>query len=489
MVDPLEYSSRLMINRLIKRLLMLFMLPGVLAGCSFMPADQTEHMPDIQAQFTQSGEHTPSVYWWQEFNDPQLNQLVEEALNSNFSLKSYLARLEEAAAQADIQDSSLSPSLNGTIKPSYRRNRQENGTIYENDNIVFGLNSHWEIDLWGRLSNRKEAAVNEYLAYSEELQSAAISLAGNIARIWYQLSEQNARLEILNAQLINIKHITEISRLRYLSGQDSISTVWRQEQLEEEIRADHQQTLRRKNILAFQLNVLLGKSPAAEQTWLYSSFPDLPPLPATGIPAELIGNRPDIRDRWYQYQARRHKVAEAISSRLPSFTLSAGADLSSNNLDELFDLWATDFAISMNIPMFNGGQLASQQKQAETRAIRAFYDYTQTVLTALREVETNLLEEKSKQEQLHSLYEQTRLASNILDIESARYRHGIQQYLNVLNAQERLFDLQLRSVNIRRQMLERRIALYQSLGGRLLTIGDGDNGELLSTASSKRGRQ
>ncbi|WP_419832941.1 efflux transporter outer membrane subunit [Endozoicomonas atrinae] len=472
-----------MTSHLIRQLIQIFLLPCAFAGCSFMPVDQTEHMPDLQKQFTQSGKHTASNYWWQEFNDPQLNRLVEDALSNNFSLKSYLARLEEAAAQADIQGSSLYPSLSGSVKPGYRRNMQENGNIYQNDNIVFGLNSHWEIDLWGRLSNRKEAAVNEYLASSEVLQSAAISLAGNIARTWYQLSEQNARLEILTAQLTNIRKVTEISRLRYLSGQDSISTVWRQEQLEEEIRADYQQTLRRKNILAFQLNVLLGKSPSAEPSWQYSSFPELPILPSTGIPAELIENRPDIRDRWYQYQARRHKVAEAISARLPSFTLTAGANLSTNDLDELFDLWATDFAISMNIPIFNGGQLASQQKQAETRATRAFYDYTQTVLTALREVETSLLEEQSKQEQLNSLQEQTGLASNILDIESARYRQGIQQYLDVLNAQERLFDLQLRSVNIERQVLDRRITLYQSLGGRIITIGS--NGELLSTVPSE----
>ena len=456
------------------------LLSFVLTGCSLLPKDQTETIPELPESFTQSGEEQHASLWWQEFNDPQLNLLVEEALTSNFSLQSSFARMEQAAAQANINKSGLYPNLTGSAGHSYRRNQQLSGQINERDNFDIGLSARWEIDLWGQMRHRSDAAAYDYLASTEALQSAAMSLAGNITRTWYQLAEQNARLDVLTAQLQNIEHIMEVSRHRYLSGQASISTVWRQEQLEESIRASHLQATKRLEIHTRQLNVLLGRLPSAEPTWEYHVFPALPPMPETGIPASLIERRPDVKDRWFQYQARRHSVAEAKAARIPSFSITAGAD-TSNDVEALFNFWATDLAVNMNVPIFRGGQLKGQQRRAEAIAARAFYDYTDTVLTALREVETNLLEEQSQQEQLVSLREQTRSASMILDVESARYNQGIQRYMDVLNAQERLFNLQLRSISAERQLLDRRIALYQSLGGSLVETND--NGELMvSTA-------
>ena len=261
------------------------------------------------------------------------------------------------------------------------------------------------------------------------------------------------------------------------ADKNAVSTVWRQEQAAESTRANHLQAVKRQKILIRQLNVLLGKPPASEPQWQVTGFPELPALPATGIPANLIETRPDVRDRWYQYQSRRHQVAEAKANRIPSFSINAGTDTSGDTVDDLFDFWATNFAVSMNVPIFRAGQLKNQQRRAEAQSTRAFYDYTQTILTALREVETNVLEEQSQQEQLASLQEQTRSAQKILDIESARYTQGIQRYMDVLNAQERLFNLQLRTIAAERQLLDRRINLYQSLGGSLLNIDD--NGELM----------
>ena len=448
-----------------------------LAGCSLMPANHTTDSLNLPETFTHTGEQDIPTQWWQEFSDPQLNLLVKEALTENFTIQSALARLEQAAAQANIAHSGIYPDISGSARQSYRRNQQQNGTVNKNEGFDVGLSARWEIDLWGRLRHRSDAAVYDYLAQSEALQSAAISLAGNIARTWYQLSEQAARTEVLEQQLITIEQITAVTQLRYTTGQGSVSAVWRQEQTAESTRANHLQAVKRQEILIRQLNVLLGKPPASKPQWQTAGFPELPPLPATGIPANLIETRPDVRDRWYQYQARQHQVAEARAARIPSFMISAGTDTRGDQLEDLFDFWATDFAVNMNVPIFRGGQLRNQQRRAEAQSTRAFHDYTQTVLTALREVETNILEEQSQQEQLISLQEQTYSAQKILDVESARYTRGIQRYLDVLNAQERLFNLQLRTITAERQLLDRRINLYQSLGGSLLNIDD--NGQLM----------
>ncbi|AMO57997.1 hypothetical protein GZ77_19900 [Endozoicomonas montiporae] len=452
-------------------------LTAALSGCSLMPAEHTTESASLPDTFSQTGQYNTSEQWWHEFNDPQLNGLIEEALTSNFTIQSALARMEQAAAQANVAQAGLYPNITGSGGQSYRRNQQQNGNINKNESFDVGISARWEIDLWGRLRHRSDAAVYDYLASSEALQSAAISLAGNIAKTWYQLSEQSARIDILSRQLNNIEHITQVTNLRYTSGQGSISAVWRQEQIAESTRASHLQAVKRQEILIRQLNVLLGKPPASEQQWEITHFPEFPALPATGLPATLVETRPDIRNSWYQYQARRHQVAEAKAARIPTFSIAAGTDTSGDSLDDLFDFWATDFALSLNVPIFRGGQLKSQQRRAEAMSTRAFYDYTQTVLDALREVETNMLEEQNQQEQLASLQEQTLSAQKILDVESARYATGIQRYLDVLNAQERLFNLQLRSITAQRQLLDRRINLYQSLGGSLLNIDD--NGELM----------
>ena len=256
---------------------------------------------------------------------PQLTRLVDTAFTSNISLKSAVARVQRTAALAQVETASLYPELKGTINSDYQRGRTSPDTdISRNNSHSVKLSAGWEVDLWGGNRAGASAAYFNLLAEEEQLQTAAQSLAGNIARTWFQLTEQHLSLTILSRQIANTKVIAEITGHRYRTGQGSISAQWRQEQLLESLQAQKKQAEKRLQILEKQMNVLLGRSPMAPADWQYADFPDLPPLPDVGLPASLLERRPDVRGLWYQYQARQQEVAVAGAARLPSFTINTG---------------------------------------------------------------------------------------------------------------------------------------------------------------------
>ncbi|MGF1682751.1 efflux transporter outer membrane subunit [Photobacterium minamisatsumaniensis] len=449
----------------------------LISGCTQTPKEHIDITTTISDSFSISGNAQTDTFWWTDFNDPQLTQLVNTALVSNFSLKSSVARVQRAAAIADVRDASRYPDVRGTIESDFRRGRNNlGGDITQNDTQSIKLNASWEVDLWGKNHANATAAYFNYLANAEQLQTAAQSLAGDIARRWYQLTEQHQSLTILNHQISNTKVIAEITGHRYRTGQGSISALWRQEQLLESLQAQEKQAQKRLLILEKQMNVLLGRSPTAAIDWQYTAFPDFPALPNSGIPTVLLERRPDVRGLWYQYEASQQDVSAAAAARLPNFSINTG--VSSDDWSNAFELWRLDLGAQLNIPLFNAGKLASEQEAAEASAEIAFYNYTQGVLTALEEVDTNLLEELSQQEQLDSLERQTKQAESILEVESIRYSRGMQGYLDVLNAQEKLFTLQQRTLSAQRQLFLRRIATYQSLGGHLVSHSEDGTIEL-----------
>lgn len=448
----------------------------LLTGCAQPMKNTAEITDSISASFSVSGDDQTDSYWWTEFNDPQLTQLVNTALVSNYSLKSSVARVQRAAAIANVRDASRYPDAKGIIESDYHHRSTIDGDITQSDTQNIKLNASWEVDLWGKNNATAAAAYFNYLATEEQLQTAAQSLAGNITRRWYQLLEQYQSLNVLNSQINNTKVIAEITGHRYRTGQGSISALWRQEQLLESLEAQEKQANKQLLILEKQMNVLLGRSPMAPVDWQYTAFPALPPLPDTGIPTSLLERRPDVRGLWYQYEASHNDVSAAAAARLPNFSIDTG--VSSNDWSNAFEIWRLDLGAQLNVPLFNAGKLASEQEAAEASADIAFYNYTQGILSAIEDVETNLLEELSQQEQLDSLYRQTQQAENILEVESIRYSRGMQGYLDVLNAQEKLFTLQQRTISSQRQLFLRRVATYQSLGGHLIAHSEDGTIEL-----------
>ncbi|WP_413699913.1 TolC family protein [Psychromonas sp. KJ10-10] len=213
------------------------------------------------------------------------------------------------------------------------------------------------------------------------------------------------------------------------------------------------------------MNILLGRSPNAPVSWHYSPSIYIPTSNIDEFSSERLKQRPDVRQAWYDYLGQHHKIGVAKATQLPNISLSSG--LSSDEVSKLFEFWELDLELQLNIPIFSAGRLATETERAQTDAQYAFYDYTQTVLEAIREVEVNLIEIDSYTANLESLNIRLKQSEMILKVELIRYSNGIQSYLDVLSAQEKLFTLQKQKLNAERQLLLTHISLYQSVAGDL----------------------
>ncbi|MGL6260932.1 efflux transporter outer membrane subunit [Vibrio sp. WXL210] len=435
-----------------------------LTGCSLQP---TPHQPlhaFEQQGFTISGQAPVNAEWWLTFDDPELTRLIEIGLADNISLQTSIARVHRAAEIANVDRAARFPDASAKLDTNLERGNTRNG-INTSNNESLGLNARWELDIWGKNKASATASYFNYLATDQRLHAAGQALAGDIARVWFQLTEQQQSMAILARQISNTQVIAEITAHQYRSGQGSVSAIWRQEQLLESLKSSQNQAFKNRAVLEKQLNVLIGRPPMQATDWQYSHFPTYPMLPDTGLPAQLIERRPDIQSSWYQYLASQEQITVAKANRLPDINLAGGGALQDWSSD--FELWRVNLGAQVNVPIFNAGKLAARERAAQAASDIAFLDYTQAVLKALEEIETNTLREMSQYNQLASLERQTEQAAQILEVESIRYRQGMQGYLDVLNAQEKLFALQKQSLSAKRQLFLRRVATYQSLGGDL----------------------
>ena len=450
---------------IVTRVLTASLAAMTLLGCSkTILVDPQPLLVNYPDSFSETGFISTNDNWWREFDDPALNALINKAFTDNYSLQSFQSRLTKARALANVADARRYPELMASASSQIEAERgNSDNNIDQHSSLFTSLNASWELDLWGRNQALSDSSFYNLLATEEQFRAFSDTLAANIARTWYQLVEQKKSIDILSKQISNTKIITEVTDHRYKTGQEGISAVWRQEQLLENLQSRQASATSNFDVLTKQLNVLIGSVPNSAIDLTTLAFPTYPGLPVAGLPAELLQRRPDVKGAWYHYQSYEMSADAAESARLPNITLSS--QLQSSDMLDSIDLWRLGLGIRINAPLFNAGKLKNQQKAAEADAQSALYQYTQTVIEAIAEVEMSLLKEKQQQTTLLSLKRQTKLASNTLDAEAIRYSLGAQGYLDVLNAQERLFTLEQQSLVAERQLLLSRITTYQSLGG------------------------
>jgi outer membrane protein TolC len=214
-----------------------------------------------------------------------------------------------------------------------------------------------------------------------------------------------------------------------------------------------------------ELSVLLGKAPRSP---LVISRPDLPkpaPMPSTGIPADLLENRPDIKAAQLRLQSAGWNVSAARADRLPSLTLSARAIFENEHLDLLLDNWLLSLAANLTAPVFDGNRRAAEVDRTMAMKDENLAAYRQTILKAIREVEDALVTEARQQEHILKLKQVIQTARKALDQATLRYRNGLTDYLPVLTQLLSVQDLERDLITQHATLLTNRITLYRSLGG------------------------
>lgn len=452
-----------------RNLFFLLLLPATVS-CRMLYPEVEDPCTDIPDQYTlpqSAGAESPAE-WWSVLDSRELNELIEAALSGNLDLEQYAARLRQAEAVAEQAGSGFVPELSGSGEAGWSKRRThtppDTGAV-STETWSLGLAASYEVDLWGRVRSTSNSARLATGASRRDLETAAMTLVGQVADRWLQLIEAQGRINLVRSQIETAGSTLDLLRMRTVKAGAPILDFYQQEQVLRATEALLPPALLQAELLRNELALLSGLPIGAVGPSATSRLPELPPLPETGLPADLLMQRPDVRAQWLRIEAAAWNVAAARADRLPALRLTGSAAYSSDSLSSLFDDWLVNLAAGLAGPILDGGR-----RRAEVRRTRAVVDerlaaYRQSVLNAVLEVDNAVLAERRLAEQLAATRRQLESAARTLEESRRRYIKGAIDYLPVLTALRTLEQLERGEIAIHRALLSNRVALYRALGG------------------------
>lgn len=429
------------------------------AGCASkgpMPSVATDALPPM----SESGETIAPARWWTTFEDGGLDREVNLALGENFDLSVALSRLRSARALTRREASDWYWDLNGVADTTHTFGPGPNRT-----RTNFGLDASYQVDLWGQIQSRVDAEQYRTEATRADYHTVALSLSAEVARTWFALIEGYAQLELLKEQEKTNRDGLKSVELRYAEIGEGGPNVLRQEQLVQSTLEQMVVEQASVEVLEHQLAVLTGQPPQIASYSPGDALPELPAMPFTGLPSELLNRRPDVRAAYLALAAADRDVAAAVSDQYPRLNLGASLINSAENPEAFFRDWFLSIGGQLIGPILDGGQRRAEV--ARTRAIvcQRFGEYRQTILLALQEVEDGLALERRQVERIELLeaqLEKAELASQQL---LQYFITGNTSYLDVLSTVQSQQRLQRSILSARLDLILIRIGLYLSLAG------------------------
>jgi len=421
---------------------------------------------DPPGSFSVDGDTLAPDRWWTAFDDDSLTAWVDSAMTSNFTLQSAWQRLLASRAVVKREQSPLFPTLEADVSAD-RQRFADSGRITEE--LSLGLSTVYEVDLWGRIRSAVEAEQLRAEASLYDYQAAAITLSAEVTTNWFELAEANAQVSLVNDQIETNERVLSLLRNRFGSGQIRAVDILRQQQLLEATIEQRLSAEQRIAILQNQFAVLTGRVPSNNISLNPELIENLPPLPETGVPLELVERRPDVRVAYNRLLAADQDVASAISNQYPRLSLRVNASTFQNSATSLFEDFALSFAGNLIAPIFLGRELQAEVERTQAVQIELLYDYGQSVLNAFREVEDALIREQKQRERIESINKQVELAQRAYDQLRVQYLNGAINYLDVLTALNEVQRLQRDQLSAKLDLLRFRITLYRALSGSINT--------------------
>jgi multidrug efflux system outer membrane protein len=464
-------KKSLTLRRILLGTVLAALLAHVVSACApFAPAPRSpREMAPVPASYSiKDTVAEPQQRWWETFGDAELNRFVEEALAGNQDLAAYWARLGKANALAAKAGANLVPSVGGEAAASYLRSRETGDTAEqatENWNYSFGLVAGYEVDIWGRIRASAQSANLAVAASRQDLNGAAITIAAEVAGRWARIISQRQQKSLLQRQLVVNETYLELVELRFRKSLASALDVMQQKQLVERVKAQLPLIELEEQLLLNELAVLLGRQPYYSPSFERQTLPELNLPPAAGIPSQLLELRPDILAAYDRLAAADQDLAVAQADRLPALRLTGGAAYSSDELDTLFDNWLLNFAAGITVPLIDGGRRRAEVLYTESGVREQLAAYRQTVLSAVREVESALIREQKIRENITGIENQLEAAQTALSEAGFRYTNGLIDYLPVLTQLLSVQNLELDLIARRTELLIARIDLYRAIGG------------------------
>lgn len=448
-----------------------------LAGCSAMvqtPYRQPEVRVPAQWQAPSAATATATAtaavddQWWRQFNDPNLNKLVDAALRSNNNLAAATIRVRRAQLQGGLAQDQLYPALGAGANASFNRPLEDSDVRSRSHSASVSVS--YEVDLWGRLGNQRDAARWEAIATEQDRRSTALALVGTTMNLYWQAAFLNQRIATAENSIDHARRTLELVRTQYEAGAvsqlevaEAESNLANEQQALSEL---HQQRVENSNALSILLN-----GPPGANLAVPSRLPDatLPEVDA-GLPAELLGRRPDLRAAELRLREALANTDAVRASYYPSLSLTGSVGSSSASLTNVLQNPAAALGVGINLPFMQWNQMELNIAASKTQFEEAVVNFRQSLYQAMSDVENALSARMQLARQAELL--QTSLASALRaeELYEVRYRAGAVPLRTWLDAQQQRRAAEIAVAQNRLGQYNNQVLLYQALGGDALSM-------------------
>jgi multidrug efflux system outer membrane protein len=441
------------------------LVASVLGGCAVGP-DYTRPALDLPEKFRfedPEARDVANTQWWEQFEDPVLDELIDSALANNLDVRIAAARVEEFYGALGVTRSGLFPQVGAEfvagrdlIPPSTSASDRFQADVF----------ASWELDVFGRLRRLTEASRADLLASEEGRRFAVLSLISAVASGYIALRTIDAQVDIARRTLKSREDALTIFEARHRRG--AISELELSQQRSE--YASALATVPRLELQQAQtenaLAVLIGRNPgpiARARTIEELALPTVP----EGLPSELLERRPDLRQAELNLVSANARIGAAKALYFPSISLTGLLGSASNAIDDLFtgpaELWS--YAGSVAGPVFTGGNISGQVAIAEARQQQVLFSYRKAIQSAFQEVDDALIAGHKSREELAAQTQGLEALRTYTRLAHMRYDNGYSSYLEVLDAERALFSAELDYARVKSDTYFALIDLYKAMGG------------------------
>lgn len=450
-----------------------------LAGCASMapdyvqPASPVPHAyPDLSAGQAEAV-RARDLGWRQYFKDPVLSKLIETALANNRDMRVAVLRVEEARSALNLQRSERFPAF--TVGGQTARSRVP-GDMNPSGQAVTGGDyraqiglTTWELDLWGRVRSLEDAALQGWLASEAGRQAVHVALVSQVANNYLVVRELDERVQIARKSVESRQESYRIFSRRYEVGATSRLDVTQVQTLLTQAQSLLAQLEQQRAVQVHALQQLLGADPGVPLSGAPLNENVMLAELAPGLPSDLMLWRPDIIAAEHTLRAANANIGAARAAFFPRIALTGSFGTASAELDGLFDSGskAWTFAPTISLPIFDGGRRSANLDAAYVRRDIRVAEYEKAIQSAFREVSDALSARRWLSQQLEVQLVARQAQTERARLAQMRYDNGSAAYLEVLDAQRDLLDVEQQVVQTRRALLASQIALYSALGGGL----------------------
>lgn len=442
-------------------------------ACSFAPPHvrPSQPVPEVFQDAAGTGAAVARIGWRDFFREAELRSLIDEALANNRDIRIAATRVAEARAAWRIEGASLYPQLDAVGTGTRGRNLLNlpgsGATPVDVRQVSAQLSATWEIDFWGRLRNLRDAARWQYLATEEARRAVATDLVAQVANGYLLERDYEERAALARHSIETREDALRIMRRRYEVGSGSRLDMTQAQTLLAQARMTLQALDQDRAVNRNALALIVGKPVTiAPGTLSLTDVPEDLTL-ATGLPSDLLVNRPDIVAAEHQLRAANANIGAARAAFFPNISLTGAYGTMSDELDGLFsggsEAWS--FTPTLRLPLFNAGRFKGNLDVAKARQERAVAEYERTIQSAFRDVSDALVRRRQLQLQIATTRELLDAQRERARLAQLRFDNGRSAYLEVLDAQRDLFDAEQSLVRLRRAELGSIVSLYAALGG------------------------